>query len=77
MSSTTLNSNLFDEINLDETICDCDLLSERIEDPDRTRAARAAGVAGRRLGQDNERIYGKRLGLDDDRIAQLQEQGAI
>jgi len=32
---------------------------------------------GRRLGQDNERIYGKRLGLDDDRIAQLREHGAI
>ena len=32
---------------------------------------------GRRLGQDNEQIYGKRLRLDEDRIAQLREQGVM
>ncbi len=32
---------------------------------------------GRRLGQDNDEIYGERLGLDPDRIAELREQGAI
>lgn len=32
---------------------------------------------GRRLGQDNERVYGERLGLEPARIAQLQDEGAI
>ncbi|MGH2881427.1 MAG: CaiB/BaiF CoA transferase family protein, partial [Solirubrobacteraceae bacterium] len=32
---------------------------------------------GRRLGQDNDEVYGERLGLDPDRIAELREQGAI
>jgi crotonobetainyl-CoA:carnitine CoA-transferase CaiB-like acyl-CoA transferase len=33
--------------------------------------------AGRRLGQDNEQVYGERLGLDPARIAQLRAEGAI
>jgi len=32
---------------------------------------------GRRLGQDNEQVYGERLGLDPDRIAELRADGAI
>jgi crotonobetainyl-CoA:carnitine CoA-transferase CaiB-like acyl-CoA transferase len=32
---------------------------------------------GRRLGQDNDEIYGEHLGLDAERIAQLRNQGAI
>jgi crotonobetainyl-CoA:carnitine CoA-transferase CaiB-like acyl-CoA transferase len=32
---------------------------------------------GRRLGQDNELVYGERLGLEPARIAQLQDEGAI
>jgi crotonobetainyl-CoA:carnitine CoA-transferase CaiB-like acyl-CoA transferase len=32
---------------------------------------------GRRLGQDNEQIYGERLGLDPARIAELRAEGAI
>ena len=32
---------------------------------------------GRRLGQDNEQVYGERLGLEPARIAQLQDEGAI
>jgi crotonobetainyl-CoA:carnitine CoA-transferase CaiB-like acyl-CoA transferase len=32
---------------------------------------------GRRLGQDNEHVYGERLGLDRGDIAHLQEQGVI
>ena len=37
----------------------------------------AIRFAGRRLGQDNEHVYGERLGLDDARIAELREQGVI
>jgi crotonobetainyl-CoA:carnitine CoA-transferase CaiB-like acyl-CoA transferase len=37
----------------------------------------AIRFAGRRLGQDNEHIYGERLGLDRDEIAQLRQQGVI
>ena len=33
--------------------------------------------AGRRLGQDNEQVYGDRLGLDAARIAGLRAEGAI
>jgi crotonobetainyl-CoA:carnitine CoA-transferase CaiB-like acyl-CoA transferase len=33
--------------------------------------------AGRRLGQDNERVYGEQLGLDPERIAELQGEGVI
>ena len=33
--------------------------------------------AGRRLGQDNERVYGGQLGLDPARIAELRADGAI
>jgi crotonobetainyl-CoA:carnitine CoA-transferase CaiB-like acyl-CoA transferase len=32
---------------------------------------------GRRLGQDNERVYGDRLGLDPALIAELRADGAI
>jgi crotonobetainyl-CoA:carnitine CoA-transferase CaiB-like acyl-CoA transferase len=32
---------------------------------------------GRRLGQDNEHVYGERLGIDEARIAQLHAQGVI
>jgi crotonobetainyl-CoA:carnitine CoA-transferase CaiB-like acyl-CoA transferase len=32
---------------------------------------------GRRLGQDNEHVYGERLGLDADRIAELRAGGII
>ena len=32
---------------------------------------------GRRLGQDNERVYGERLGLCSERIAALREEGVI
>ena len=32
---------------------------------------------GRRLGQDNERVYGERLGLDPQRVAELQADGVI
>jgi crotonobetainyl-CoA:carnitine CoA-transferase CaiB-like acyl-CoA transferase len=32
---------------------------------------------GRRLGQDNEEVYGERLGLDPKRIDALREQGVI
>jgi crotonobetainyl-CoA:carnitine CoA-transferase CaiB-like acyl-CoA transferase len=37
----------------------------------------AIRFAGRRLGQDNEHIYGQNLGLDPQRIAALREQGVI
>lgn len=37
----------------------------------------AIRFAGRRLGQDNERVYGERLGLDGDDITELREQGVI
>jgi len=33
--------------------------------------------AGRRLGQDNEQVYGERLGLGPDRVAGLRADGAI
>jgi crotonobetainyl-CoA:carnitine CoA-transferase CaiB-like acyl-CoA transferase len=33
--------------------------------------------AGRRLGQDNARIYGERLGLEPDQLAHLKDAGAI
>jgi len=33
--------------------------------------------AGRRLGQDNEQVYGEWLGLDPARIAGLRAEGAI
>jgi crotonobetainyl-CoA:carnitine CoA-transferase CaiB-like acyl-CoA transferase len=32
---------------------------------------------GRRLGQDNEHVYGERLGLEPARIAELQDEGVI
>jgi crotonobetainyl-CoA:carnitine CoA-transferase CaiB-like acyl-CoA transferase len=32
---------------------------------------------GRRLGQDNDRVYSERLGLDPERVAELQAQGVI
>jgi crotonobetainyl-CoA:carnitine CoA-transferase CaiB-like acyl-CoA transferase len=32
---------------------------------------------GRRLGQDNERVYGERLGLDPERIHELRDDGVI
>ena len=32
---------------------------------------------GRRLGQDNEEVYGEQLGLDSERIGELREQGVI
>ena len=32
---------------------------------------------GRRLGQDNEQVYGERLGLDPALIAELRAEGAI
>ena len=37
----------------------------------------AIRFTGRRLGQDNEHIYGDRLGLEAERIAELREQGVI
>jgi crotonobetainyl-CoA:carnitine CoA-transferase CaiB-like acyl-CoA transferase len=37
----------------------------------------AIRFAGRRLGQDNEEVYGERLGLDRERIGELQAQGVI
>jgi crotonobetainyl-CoA:carnitine CoA-transferase CaiB-like acyl-CoA transferase len=33
--------------------------------------------AGRRLGQDNEQVYGGQLGLNPARIAELRADGAI
>jgi crotonobetainyl-CoA:carnitine CoA-transferase CaiB-like acyl-CoA transferase len=32
---------------------------------------------GRRLGQDNEQVYGERLGLDPERIHELRDEGVI
>ena len=32
---------------------------------------------GRRLGQDNEKVYSERLGLDPERITELQDEGVI
>ena len=32
---------------------------------------------GRRLGQDNEQVYGERLGLDPERISELRDEGVI
>ena len=37
----------------------------------------AIRFAGRRLGQDNEDVYGEGLGLDAERIVELRAQGAI
>ncbi|HEY6398155.1 MAG TPA: CoA transferase [Solirubrobacteraceae bacterium] len=37
----------------------------------------AIRFTGRRLGQDNEQVYGERLGLQTSRIAQLQAEGVI
>ena len=37
----------------------------------------AIRFTGRRLGQDNERVYGERLGLEPERNAELREQGVI
>jgi crotonobetainyl-CoA:carnitine CoA-transferase CaiB-like acyl-CoA transferase len=33
--------------------------------------------AGRKLGQDNEHVYGERLGLDAERVAELRAEGVI
>jgi crotonobetainyl-CoA:carnitine CoA-transferase CaiB-like acyl-CoA transferase len=37
----------------------------------------AIRFAGRRLGQDNEQVYGEQLGLDRERVQQLRAQGVI
>jgi crotonobetainyl-CoA:carnitine CoA-transferase CaiB-like acyl-CoA transferase len=37
----------------------------------------AIRFAGRRLGQDNELVYGERLGLDPERIHELRDEGVI
>ena len=37
----------------------------------------AIRFTGRRLGQDNEQVYGERLGLDPERIAELRDDGVI
>lgn len=37
----------------------------------------AIRYAGRRLGQDNDLVYGERLGLDPARIAELRAEGVI
>jgi crotonobetainyl-CoA:carnitine CoA-transferase CaiB-like acyl-CoA transferase len=37
----------------------------------------AIRFTGRRLGQDNDHVYGERLGLEPERITQLREQGVI
>jgi crotonobetainyl-CoA:carnitine CoA-transferase CaiB-like acyl-CoA transferase len=37
----------------------------------------AIRFGGRRLGQDNEDVYGERLGLDPERLTELHAEGVI
>ncbi|MBV9000380.1 MAG: CoA transferase [Solirubrobacterales bacterium] len=74
-----VNDPQIQELDAITTIQDEDLGALRMQNLMFRLSETPGGIrfAGRRLGQDNDHVYGERLGVDDGRIAELREQGVI